>query len=62
MKKFKVGDKVKLIDKELKYAGLNYRVKEGKVTKISEVPTLIYVKRGKMKTQPWHTDFWRKVR
>lgn len=58
--KFKVGDKVRLIDKKLKYAGLcNIKIRNGIVTKI--FTDFIRVKRGKTKDL-WNPIFWRKVR
>lgn len=58
--KFKVGDKVILIEKELKYRGLlNLKIKDGIVTKVYQ--KFITVKRGKTNSL-WHPLFWRKVR
>ena len=59
-KGFEVGDKVILIEKELKDCGIeNTRIREGVITRLSEVPTLIYVKRGS-NVESWHTAFWEK--
>lgn len=58
--KFKVGDKVRLVDKELQDAGLwNLKIKDGIVTKVYQ--KFITVKRGKTNSL-WHPLFWRKVR
>lgn len=59
--KFKVGDKVVLKEKELKKFGIeNTKIREGVVVALSDVATLIYVKRGSRR-EPWHIDYWRKM-